>query len=53
LANVYQRETRTLRVRLGAVVMSGSDSRAAINFLEHWTPGGPWVLSAIEPDGPI
>jgi hypothetical protein len=40
-------------VRLGAVVMSGPDSRMAINFLGHWTPGGPWMLSAIEPDGPI
>jgi hypothetical protein len=25
----------------------------AIDFLEQLRPGGPWVLSAIVPDGPI
>jgi len=29
------------------------DTDAALDFLKHWQPGGPWVLSAIEPDGPI
>jgi hypothetical protein len=29
------------------------DTDGAVDFLEHWAPGGPWVLSAIEPDGPI
>lgn len=24
---------------------------AALDFLEHWTPGGPWVLTSIVPDG--
>ena len=25
----------------------------SVDFLEQLRPGGPWVLSAIEPDGPI
>jgi hypothetical protein len=29
------------------------DTDGPVDFLEHWAPGGPWVLSAIEPDGPI
>jgi hypothetical protein len=29
------------------------DTDGAVDFLEHWARGGPWVLSAIEPDGPI
>jgi len=33
--------------------MTDPDTRTALDFLEHWAPGGPWVLSAIEPDGPI
>jgi hypothetical protein len=28
------------------------DTAAAIEFLHHWEPGGPWVLTAIMPDGP-
>jgi hypothetical protein len=28
------------------------DTAAAIEFLHHWEPGGPWVLTAIVPDGP-
>jgi hypothetical protein len=32
---------------------TGGDSAAAVAFLEGWRPGGPWLLSAIEPDGPI
>jgi hypothetical protein len=27
------------------------DTEAAVGFLVRWSPGGPWVLSAIEPDG--
>lgn len=30
-----------------------ADAEGALDFLMHWAPGGPWVLSAIEPDGPI
>src|SRR5689334_10288923 len=26
------------------------DTEAAIEFLGHWAPGGPWTLTAIEPD---
>lgn len=29
------------------------DTDGAVDFLENWAAGGPWVLSAIEPDGPI
>src|SRR3954469_25043255 len=29
------------------------DTRAAIDFLNHWQPEGSWLLSAIEPDGGI
>jgi len=28
------------------------DTAAALDFLQHWQPGGPWVLSAIEVDPP-
>jgi hypothetical protein len=28
-----------------------SDPQIAINFLEQLRPGGPWVLTAIIPDG--
>ena len=28
------------------------DADAAVDFLEAWRPGGPWVLTAIEVDGP-
>lgn len=27
------------------------DTTAALDFLEHWSPGGPWVLTSIVPDG--
>jgi P4 family phage/plasmid primase-like protien len=27
------------------------DTGAAVAFLERWLPGGPWVLTAINPDG--
>jgi hypothetical protein len=30
-----------------------ADHEASINFLEQLRPGGPWILSAIQPDGPI
>jgi hypothetical protein len=33
--------------------MFNPDTDGAVDFLEHWAPGGPWVLTAIEPDGPI
>lgn len=26
------------------------NNRAAVDFLQWWRPGGPWVLTAIEPD---
>lgn len=29
------------------------DTRAAIEFLKKWSPEGPWVLTAIVPDGKI
>lgn len=29
------------------------DTKAAVEFLEKYRPGGPWVLTAITPDGPI
>lgn len=29
----------------------GPDADAAVEFLEAWRPGGPWVLTAIEVDG--
>lgn len=29
----------------------GADADAAVEFLEAWRPGGPWVLTAIEVDG--
>jgi hypothetical protein len=32
--------------------MVHGDSESAVAFLEHWRPG-PWLLSAIEPDGRI
>jgi Family of unknown function (DUF5906)/RepB DNA-primase from phage plasmid len=28
-----------------------SDTGASLDFLEHWCPGGPWVLTSIVPDG--
>ena len=28
-----------------------SDHRVSIDFLEKLRPGGPWVLTAIDPDG--
>ena len=35
-------------------IQPGIDSRdEAVDFLEQLRPGGPWVLSAIVPDGPI
>lgn len=27
------------------------DTEAAVAFLDHWCPGGPWVLTSIVPDG--
>jgi hypothetical protein len=35
-------------------IQPGTDSwDEAVDFLEQLRPGGPWVLSAIVPDGPI
>jgi hypothetical protein len=31
---------------------TGGDSAQAIDFLKHLRPDGPWVLTAIKPDGP-
>ena len=31
--------------------MISTDTPAALDFLGHWMPGGPWMLTAIEPDG--
>ncbi len=28
------------------------DTPAAVEFLQHWATEGPWVLTAISPDGP-
>ena len=27
-----------------------TDNAAALDFLERWSPGGPWILTAIAPD---
>lgn len=32
--------------------MKSPDTGAALNFLQHWEPEGPWVITAIVPDGP-
>jgi hypothetical protein len=35
-------------------IQPGTDScDEAVHFLERLRPGGPWLLSAIVPDGPI
>lgn len=34
-------------------VVPQHDTRAAIAFLQRWSPEGLWVLTAITPDGPI
>ena len=31
--------------------LPGGDTAAALDFLQQWCPGGPWVLSAISPEG--
>ena len=33
--------------------MQDNTASTVIDFLEHLRPGGPWVLTAIMPDGPI
>tara|TARA_R110002124_G_scaffold11974_5_gene56825 strand:- start:5082 stop:7688 length:2607 start_codon:yes stop_codon:yes gene_type:complete len=32
-------------------LLSSGDTDAAVDFLGHWCPGGPWVLTSIVPDG--
>lgn len=32
-------------------LLSCGDTDAAVDFLGHWCPGGPWVLTSIVPDG--
>jgi len=34
-----------------AMIEPQSDFDVAVDFLKRWMPGGPWVLTAINPSG--